>query len=29
MGEMSNAYKFLSEIIKGRDHPEDLGKDGG
>jgi len=28
MGEMRNAYDFLSENLKGRDDTEDLGEDG-
>jgi len=28
MGQMSNAYKFWSQNLKGRDYPEDLGADG-
>jgi hypothetical protein len=27
MGEMRNTYKILVEILKGRDHSEDLGVD--
>jgi hypothetical protein len=28
MGELRNAYDFLSENLKGRDDTEDLGEDG-
>jgi hypothetical protein len=28
LGEMRNAYKILSDSLKGRDHLEDLGMDG-